>query len=48
MEYGCIGKRLVHSFSKEIHSYLFDYDYELCELSESELTGFFKKRDFGR
>ena len=46
MEYGCIGKRLVHSFSKEIHSYLFDYDYELCELSESELPGFFKNRDF--
>lgn len=46
MEYGCIGKKLVHSFSKEIHSYLFDYKYELCELDESELPAFFEKREF--
>ncbi len=46
MIYGCIGKKLGHSFSKEIHARLFDYDYELLELSENELEPFFKKREF--
>ncbi|MBR6530368.1 MAG: shikimate dehydrogenase [Clostridia bacterium] len=44
--YGCIGKVLVHSFSKEIHARLADYDYELMELSEDELPTFFAARDF--
>ena len=26
--YGCIGKKLTHSFSREIHSQLADYEYE--------------------
>lgn len=46
MEYGCIGERLVHSFSKEIHNKLFDYDYNLKELTANEVEKFFKKRDF--
>lgn len=46
MEYGCIGKRLIHSFSKEIHAKLFNYKYELLELSENELPAFLNKRDF--
>lgn len=46
MEYGCIGERLVHSFSKEIHNKLFDYDYNLKELTANEVKKFFKKRDF--
>ena len=46
MEYGLIGEHLSHSFSKEIHGKLFDYPYELCELSPAELSGFFKKREF--
>ena len=29
MEYGCIGEKLAHSFSKEIHNALADYQYEL-------------------
>ena len=29
MKYGCIGERLSHSFSKEIHNMLADYEYEL-------------------
>ena len=29
MEYGCIGKKLSHSFSKIIHNKLADYDYVL-------------------
>ena len=35
MQYGLIGERLGHSFSKVVHGYLADYDYELCELSQS-------------
>ena len=46
MEYGCIGKKLSHSFSKIIHNELADYEYELRELSESQLDEFFEKSDF--
>ena len=46
MEYGCIGKKLGHSFSKIIHNELCDYTYELCELAPDELKIFFAKKDF--
>ncbi len=46
MEYACIGERLGHSFSAEVHSALGDYEYELCELSRDELGDFLEKRDF--
>ncbi len=45
-KYGCIGKKLTHSFSKEIHSRLADYKYELIELDEEEIKPFFEKKDF--
>jgi shikimate dehydrogenase len=45
-KYGCIGKKLTHSFSKDIHAYLADYEYELIELSENEIQPFFEKKDF--
>ncbi len=45
-KYGCIGKKLTHSFSKEIHARLADYQYELIELKEDELEGFFGDKDF--
>lgn len=45
-KYGCIGKKLTHSFSKEIHSKLADYEYELIELNEDEIEDFFKSKDF--
>ena len=45
-KYGCIGKKLTHSFSKEIHAKLADYNYELIELNEEELKLFFEKKDF--
>ena len=45
-KYGCIGKKLTHSFSKEIHNELADYDYELIELTEEEIQPFFQKKDF--
>ena len=45
-KYGCIGKKLTHSFSKEIHQKLADYDYELIELTEDGIDEFFTKKDF--
>ena len=44
--YGCIGKKLTHSFSKDIHAKLADYKYELIELCEEELKPFFEKKEF--
>ena len=46
MEYGCIGERLGHSFSKEIHNALASYEYSLKELKRKELPEFFKNKDF--
>ncbi len=45
-QYGCIGKKLTHSFSKEIHAKLYEYDYKLIELSEEEIKSFFEKKEF--
>lgn len=45
-KYGCIGKKLTHSFSKEIHARLADYEYELIELTEDEIAPFFEKKAF--
>ena len=45
-KYGCIGKKLTHSFSKEIHAKLADYAYDLIELAEEEIAPFFEKKDF--
>lgn len=46
MEYGCIGEHLSHSFSKEIHNALADYDYILKELTREELPEFLINREF--
>lgn len=46
MEYGCIGEKLGHSFSKEIHSALAGYEYSLKELKREELPEFFRNKDF--
>ncbi len=46
MEYGCIGEKLSHSFSKIIHAQLAEYDYELCEIPRDKLDGFMKAADF--
>ena len=45
-QYGCIGKKLPHSFSREIHRRLADYTYDLIELEEAEVGGFLTRRDF--
>lgn len=44
--YGCIGKKLTHSFSREIHAKLADYSYELIELEVDEVQQFLEKKDF--
>ena len=46
MEYGCIGEKLAHSFSKEIHNLLFDYEYEIKEIAKDELDEFMTRRNF--
>ena len=46
MTYGCIGEHLKHSFSKEIHALIADYDYEIREIPKNELDSFMIKRDF--
>ncbi|MGM9858305.1 MAG: shikimate kinase [Bacilli bacterium] len=47
MEYGLIGKKLIHSYSKEIHEQLVDYQYELKELTDNEqFSEFMKMADF--
>lgn len=46
MEYGLIGEKLGHSFSKEIHEKLTNYKYDLVELDRKELDVFFKEKKF--
>lgn len=46
MKYGLIGKPLVHSYSREIHRLIADYDYELKELDQSEVGKFLQDRQF--
>lgn len=46
MEYGLLGRKLSHSFSKVIHERISDYNYELKEIEPSELEEFFSKKEF--
>ncbi len=46
MDYGCIARKLGHSFSAEIHKLIGDYDYRLREVPDEELAGFMLRRDF--
>ena len=46
MKYGCIGERLGHSFSAEIHALLGNADYTLHPLPPEALDGFLRERDF--
>ena len=47
MEYGLIGGRLGHSYSKRIHEMLCGYHYDLCPLpTEEEARAFLQKRQF--
>jgi len=46
MEYGLLGEKLGHSYSKIIHEKLANYEYNLIELSKDELDTFLKERNF--
>ncbi len=46
MEYGCIGEKLGHSFSREIHALIAPYTYELKEIPRDALDAFMRARDF--
>lgn len=46
MKYGCIGEHLKHSFSKEIHGHISDYDYVIREIPKDELDAFMRAADF--
>ena len=46
MEYGLIGEKLGHSFSKEIHERISDYKYDLCEVPKKEINQFLIERNF--
>jgi len=46
MEYGLIGEHLGHSFSKEIHNKIGDYNYELKEIAPEDLDAFMKAKNF--
>ena len=46
MQYGLIGGKLGHSFSKEIHESIKNYQYELKELDETTFHKFMELKDF--
>lgn len=46
MEYGLIGEKLGHSYSKDIHEMLTDYTYDLCPLTKEEFSLFMEKHEF--
>lgn len=46
MKYGLIGEHLPHSYSKEIHQKLADYEYLLCELTHEEVDGFMRAHEW--
>ena len=46
MEYGLIGERLGHSYSKQIHAEFADYLYELTPLTREEFPIFMKRKEF--
>ena len=46
MKHGLVGRILGHSFSPMLHKLLWDADYALFPMQETELKAFFEKRDF--
>ncbi|MBR6200161.1 MAG: hypothetical protein IKQ61_07870 [Spirochaetales bacterium] len=46
MEYGLIGEKLGHSFSKVIHNMIGSYQYELQEIPKNEIDAFMRAKDF--
>ena len=46
MKYGLIGEHLGHSFSKEIHESISNYEYQIHEVAKDKLDQFMKNKDF--
>ncbi len=46
MQYGLIGEKLEHSFSKLIHEDLAEYVYDLIPLAKDKVADFLAKREF--
>jgi len=46
MKYGLIGKTLSHSYSKIIHGFFGNHEYELLELPPDSVEDFLRKADF--
>ncbi|MBP5445816.1 MAG: hypothetical protein J6Y28_06555 [Acholeplasmatales bacterium] len=46
MEYGLIGEKLGHSFSKIIHEMIAGYTYELKEIKKEDFNSFMESKDF--
>ena len=46
MKYGLLGERLGHSFSKEIHEQISNYQYEITEVPFDKFDEFMTKHDF--
>ena len=46
MRCGLLGKKLGHSYSPQIHSYLGNYSYHLFEKAPDELAEFLRSGDF--
>ena len=46
MKCGLLGRKLGHSYSPQIHSYLGTYSYELFEKEPDEVESFLKHGDF--
>lgn len=46
MQFGLIGEKLGHSYSKKIHNLIADYGYELREVKREELGAFMTERAF--
>lgn len=46
MQFGLIGRQLGHSFSKELHGKIGNYQYDLLELEPEQLARFFRERNF--
>lgn len=44
--YGLIGRKLGHSYSPQIHSFLGDYEYNIYEMEEDAVGPFLQKREF--
>ena len=45
MKCGLLGRKLSHSFSPQIHSFLSDYEYKLYEVEPDDLEKFMKEND---